>query len=98
MTSTDPARKTFITTYQIFCPIHFREVDLASLVPTLDAMGADFLNKMMHHSNPVKLLHKKRWSIDSSLTWLDVVYNRNKFTNRPWHKICITRLMYGEMK
>jgi hypothetical protein len=42
MTSTDPARKTFITMYQIFCPFHFREVDLASLVLTLDAMGVDF--------------------------------------------------------
>jgi hypothetical protein len=51
MTSTDPARKTSITTHQIFCPIlHFRKVDLASLVPTLAAMGVDFLNKVMQHN------------------------------------------------
>jgi hydroxymethylglutaryl-CoA reductase len=52
MTSTDPARKIFITAYRIFCPIYYREVELGSLVPTLDAMGVNFLNKMMHHSNP----------------------------------------------
>jgi hypothetical protein len=49
MTITDLARKTSITTHWIFCPIHFREVALASLVPTLAAMGVNFLNEMMQH-------------------------------------------------
>jgi serine/threonine protein kinase len=59
MTSTDPARKTSITTHRIFCPIHFREVDLASLVPTLAAMGVDFLNKMMQH-DPARRITAQR--------------------------------------
>jgi hypothetical protein len=47
---------------------------------------------------PIELLHKETWSIDSSLTRLGVVCNRYKFTNRPRHKIFVTRLMYGIIK
>jgi hypothetical protein len=54
MTSTDPARKTSISTHWIFCLIHRRKVDFASLIPTLDAIGVDFLNKMIHHNPPAR--------------------------------------------
>jgi hypothetical protein len=60
MTSTDPARKSSITTTrQIFCPTHFREVGLASLVPTLAAMGVDFLNKMMQHDPSRRIIAQR---------------------------------------
>jgi hypothetical protein len=83
MTSTDPARKTFITTYWTFCPIYCHEVDLASLVPTLDAMGVDFLNKMMHHSNPAHQITAQE-ALEHRF-FFDMVgrvcNNRDKFTN-----------------
>jgi hypothetical protein len=93
MTSTDEARKTFITTYQIFCPIYCREVDLASLVPTLDATGDNFLNKVMHHSNPAhRITAQEALENQFFFDMVGHVCNRDKFTNRPEYKTCMLDL------